>query len=39
MYILSDFQDPEVIINMLDLRKPIFGSTATYGHFRRDGFA
>jgi len=29
--------DPEGIINMLDLRKPVFGSTAAYGHFGRDG--
>jgi len=31
--------DPEGIINMLDLRKPIFGPTAAYGHFGRDGVA
>jgi len=31
--------DPEGIINMLDLRKPVFGPTATYGHFGRDGVA
>jgi len=31
--------DPEGIINMLDLRKPVFGSTATYGHFGRDEFS
>jgi len=31
--------DPEGIINMLDLRKPIFGATATYGHFGRDDVA
>jgi len=31
--------DPEGIINMLDLRKPIFEKTATYGHFGRDEFA
>ena len=29
--------DPEGIINMLDLRKPVFSPTATYGHFGRDG--
>lgn len=29
--------DPEGIINMLDLRKPVFGPTAAYGHFGRDG--
>ena len=29
--------DPEGIINMLGLRKPIFGPTAAYGHFGRDG--
>lgn len=29
--------DPEGIIEMLDLRKPVFGSTAAYGHFGRDG--
>ena len=28
--------DPEGIINMLDLRKPVFGPTAAYGHFGRD---
>jgi len=31
--------DPEGIINMLDLRKPIFGKTAAYGHFGRDDLA
>jgi len=31
--------DPEGIINMLDLRKPVFGKTATYGHFGRDDVA
>jgi len=31
--------DPEGIINMLDLRKPVFGSTAAYGHFGRDDVA
>lgn len=31
--------DPEGIINMLDLRKPVFGPTAAYGHFGRDGVA
>jgi len=30
--------DPEGIINMLDLRKPVFAPTATYGHFGRDEF-
>ena len=30
--------DPEGIINMLDLRKPVFGGAAAYGHFGRDGF-
>ena len=30
--------DPEGIINMLDLRKPIFGPTAAYGHFGREIF-
>lgn len=29
--------DPESIIKMLDLRKPIFGPTAAYGHFGREG--
>jgi len=29
--------DPEGIINMLDLRKPVFGQAAAYGHFGRDG--
>ena len=28
--------DPEGIIKMLDLRKPIFAKTAAYGHFGRD---
>lgn len=28
--------DLEGIINMLDLRKPVFGPTATYGHFGRE---
>lgn len=27
--------DPEGIINMLNLRAPVFGPTATYGHFGR----
>ena len=31
--------DPEGIINMLDLRKPVFGPTATYGHFGRENVA
>ncbi|MCL1990301.1 MAG: methionine adenosyltransferase [Defluviitaleaceae bacterium] len=31
--------DPEGIINMLDLRKPVFGSTAAYGHFGREDFS
>ena len=31
--------DPEGIINMLDLRKPVFSPTAIYGHFGRDEFA
>jgi len=31
--------DPEGIINMLDLRKPVFSPTAAYGHFGRDGVA
>ena len=30
--------DPEGIINMLDLRKPVFAPTAAYGHFGRVGF-
>ena len=28
--------DPEGIIKMLDLRKPVFAPTAAYGHFGRD---
>ncbi|MCL2559653.1 MAG: methionine adenosyltransferase [Turicibacter sp.] len=31
--------DPQGIINMLDLRKPVFAPTASYGHFGRDGVA
>ena len=31
--------DPEGIINMLDLRKPVFGPTAAYGHFGREHVA
>ena len=31
--------DPEGIINMLDLRKPVFGPTAAYGHFGRENVA
>ena len=31
--------DPEGIINMLDLRKPVFSRTAAYGHFGRNGVA
>jgi len=31
--------DPEGIISMLDLKKPVFGPTATYGHFGCDGVA
>ena len=31
--------DPEGIINMLDLRNPIFSPTAAYGHFGREGFS
>ena len=30
---------PYAIIRDLDLRKPVFGATAAYGHFGRDGFA
>ena len=30
---------PAGIISSLDLRKPIYRQTATYGHFGRDGFA
>ena len=29
---------PEGIINMLDLRRPIYKDTAAYGHFGREGF-
>ena len=29
---------PKWIIEKLDLRKPIFASTAAYGHFGRDEF-
>ena len=31
--------DPEGIINMLDLRKPVFGQVSAYGHFGREGVA
>jgi len=31
--------DPEGIINMLDLRKPVFEPVATYGHFGREDVA
>jgi S-adenosylmethionine synthetase len=27
---------PEAIINNMDLRKPIYGPTASYGHFGRE---
>ncbi len=30
---------PRGIIEMLDLRKPVYKKTASYGHFGRDGFA
>ena len=30
---------PSGIIRSLDLRKPIFSATATYGHFGREGFS
>ena len=30
---------PYTIIRDLDLRKPVFGATAAYGHFGRSGFA
>lgn len=30
---------PAGIIKKLQLRKPVFGATAAYGHFGRDGFA
>ena len=30
---------PRGIIEMLDLRKPIYRATAAYGHFGRDGFS
>jgi len=31
--------DPEGIINMLDLRKPVFEQVSAYGHFGREGVA
>src|SRR5699024_7555682 len=30
--------DPQGIIDMLDLRKPIFKETSSYGHFGRNDF-
>lgn len=30
---------PKAIIEALELRRPVFGATAAYGHFGRDGFA
>ena len=30
---------PYSIIKTLDLRKPVYKQTASYGHFGRDGFA
>ncbi len=30
---------PRGIIEMLDLRRPIYRPTASYGHFGRDGFS
>jgi S-adenosylmethionine synthetase len=30
---------PRGIIEMLDLRKPIYRPTASYGHFGREGFS
>jgi S-adenosylmethionine synthetase len=30
---------PKGIIEFLDLRKPIFENTASYGHFGREGFS
>jgi len=30
--------DPQGIIDMLDLRKPIFKETSSYGHFGRNNF-
>ena len=31
--------DPAGIIDSLDLKKPIYRRTASYGHFGRDGFS
>jgi S-adenosylmethionine synthetase len=30
---------PRGIIEMLDLKRPIYRPTASYGHFGRDGFS
>ncbi len=30
---------PAAIIDVLELKKPVFGKTASYGHFGREGFA
>ena len=39
-YIHGNFElTPKAIISELDLRKPIYKKTASYGHFGRDGFS
>ena len=30
---------PSAIIETLDLRKPVYRATASYGHFGKDGFS